>query len=45
MISLSGYTEDEKVHIARKYLVPRQRDENGLTPEQIEITDARAAAE
>ena len=40
MISLSGYTEDEKVNIARKYLVPRQRDENGLTPEQIEITDA-----
>ena len=40
MISLSGYTEDEKVNIARRYLVPRQRDENGLTPEQIEITDA-----
>ncbi len=40
MISLSGYTEDEKVNIARKYLVPRQRDENGLTAEQIEITDA-----
>ena len=30
MISLSGYTEDEKVHIARMYLVPRQREENGL---------------
>ena len=40
MIQLSGYTEDEKVHIARMYLVPRQRDENGLTPEQFEITDA-----
>ena len=40
MISLSGYTEDEKVNIARKYLVPRQREENGLTAEQIEITDA-----
>ncbi len=39
MISLSGYTEDEKVHIARIYLVPRQRDEHGLTPEQIEIPD------
>ena len=40
MISLSGYTEDEKVHIARMYLVPRQLEENGLTPEQLEITDA-----
>jgi ATP-dependent Lon protease len=39
MISLSGYTEDEKVHIARIYLVPRQRDENGVTPEQLDITD------
>jgi ATP-dependent Lon protease len=40
MIPLSGYTEDEKVHIARKYLVPRQREEHGLTPGQIEFTDA-----
>jgi ATP-dependent Lon protease len=40
MISLSGYTEDEKLHIARMYLLPRQRDENGLVPEQFEITDA-----
>ena len=39
MIALSGYTEEEKVHIARMYLVPRQRDEHGLKPEQIEITD------
>jgi ATP-dependent Lon protease len=39
MISLTGYTEDEKVHIARIYLVPRQRDENGLRPEQFDITD------
>jgi ATP-dependent Lon protease len=40
LITLSGYTEDEKVHIARMYLIPRQRDEHGLKPEQIEITDA-----
>jgi ATP-dependent Lon protease len=39
-ITLSGYTEEEKVHIAKMYLVPRQRDEHGLKPEQIEITDA-----
>ena len=40
MISLSGYTEDEKVHIAKMYLVPRQREEHGLQPAQIDITDA-----
>jgi ATP-dependent Lon protease len=39
MISLSGYTEDEKVHIARKYLVPRQLEEHGLHPGQLELTD------
>ena len=32
LISLSGYTEEEKVHIARLYLVPRQLEENGLHP-------------
>jgi ATP-dependent Lon protease len=40
IISLSGYTEDEKIHIARMYLVPRQREEHGLTPGQITIDDA-----
>jgi ATP-dependent Lon protease len=40
MISLSGYTEDEKVHIARMYLVPRQREENGLRLDQFDLTDA-----
>jgi len=39
IISLSGYTEEEKVHIAKMYLVPRQRDEHGLKPEQITIED------
>jgi ATP-dependent Lon protease len=39
LISLSGYTEEEKVHIARLYLVPRQLEENGLQPAQIQITD------
>ena len=32
LISLSGYTEDDKVHIARMYLIPRQVEEHGLTP-------------
>jgi ATP-dependent Lon protease len=39
LISLTGYTEEEKVHIARLYLVPRQLEENGLRPEQLNITD------
>ncbi len=37
IIELTGYTEEEKVAIAERYLVPRQIKENGLTPEQIEI--------
>jgi endopeptidase La len=40
IISLSGYTEEEKVHIARRYLLPRQVQENGLPPGSLEITDA-----
>ena len=39
MLSLSGYTEDEKVHIAKLYLIPRQLMENGLLSEQLEITE------
>ncbi|HXB20620.1 MAG TPA: endopeptidase La [Candidatus Solibacter sp.] len=39
IIDLQGYTEDDKVHIARKYLIPKQISENGLKPEQIEIPD------
>jgi ATP-dependent Lon protease len=39
VIALSGYTEEEKVRIGRRYLVPRQIEENGLKPEDIEITD------
>jgi len=31
IIQLAGYTEDEKVQIAKRYLVPRQLDQNGLT--------------
>src|SRR5512135_437839 len=30
-IEISGYTEEEKLHIARRYLVPRQLEENGIT--------------
>jgi ATP-dependent Lon protease len=40
IITLSGYTEDEKVHISKMYLIPRQLEEHGLKPQQLEITDA-----
>src|SRR5437763_4784859 len=39
IIELQGYTEDDKTHIAERYLVPRQIEENGLKPEQIEIPE------
>jgi ATP-dependent Lon protease len=39
VIQLAGYTTDEKLHIARRYLVPRQIDANGLRPSQIDIAD------
>jgi ATP-dependent Lon protease len=39
VIQLAGYSDREKLQIARRYLVPRQVRENGLTPEQFEITD------
>jgi ATP-dependent Lon protease len=39
VIELTGYTEDEKVEIAKRYLVRRQLDANGLKPEQASITD------
>jgi ATP-dependent Lon protease len=40
IIQLAGYSEDEKLHIARRYLLPRQLEENGLKTEQIAIEDA-----
>ncbi len=39
LIPLSGYTPNEKVSIARQFLVPKQREANGLKAEQIEIGD------
>jgi ATP-dependent Lon protease len=39
-IELAGYTVDEKRHIARRYLVPRQIRANGLRSSQIEFSDA-----
>ena len=39
IIELTGYTEEEKVQIAFKYLIPRQTKENGINPEQIEFSE------
>jgi ATP-dependent Lon protease len=38
VIRISGYTEEEKVRIATTYLLPRQLDENGLTPENLVLS-------
>ena len=40
VIELTGYTEEEKVEIAKRYLVRRQLEANGLEAEQATITDA-----
>ncbi|MCS6908755.1 MAG: endopeptidase La [Anaerolineales bacterium] len=39
IIQISGYTDREKIAIARHYLIPRQIRENGLRPEEISFTD------
>jgi ATP-dependent Lon protease len=39
VLQLSGYAEEEKVHIARRYLIPRQLEAHGLTPDEVSIDD------
>jgi ATP-dependent Lon protease len=39
IINLSGYTEEEKIQISRRHLIPKQIDENGLTTKQIGFTE------
>ena len=39
VIRLAGYTEDEKVHIARQYLLPKQMKANGVKDEELHIAD------
>jgi ATP-dependent Lon protease len=39
IIPLQGYSEEEKLHIANRYLIPRQIRENGITTEQIEFPE------
>ena len=39
IISLAGYSQEEKLHIATRYLVPRQLDDHGLTAQAVSIDD------
>ena len=39
LIRLSGYTEDEKVNIAQRYLVPKQMKNNGIKREELSVTE------
>lgn len=39
ILTLSGYTEEEKLKIAQQYLIPRQLRENSLRPEEVEFTE------
>ena len=43
LIEISSYTENEKMHIAREHLFPKQLAANGLKPEQLSISDKAMA--
>ena len=40
VIRLAGYTEDEKVNIAQRYLLPKQKKNNGVRDEEMEVTES-----
>jgi ATP-dependent Lon protease len=44
IINLSGYTQEEKVAISKKYIIPKQMDENGITEKHINFTDEGVAS-
>ena len=44
IVQLPGYTQEEKLEIARRYLVKRQLSDNGLAPEQFDISDGALSA-
>lgn len=37
MLSFEGYTQEEKIEIAHRHLIPKQLEQHGLTPQQIQI--------
>ena len=39
IVQLPGYTQQEKIEIGKRFLIPKQRENHGLTPKHIEITD------
>ena len=43
VIRLSGYTEDEKIAIAKQYLLPKQMKNNGIKPDELHVAETRAA--
>lgn len=40
IIELNSYTENEKIHIAKEHLIPKQMAKNGLVPKQLKISDS-----
>ncbi len=40
VLRIPGYTDEEKIHIATRYLIPRQREQHGLNSKQVHITTA-----
>jgi ATP-dependent Lon protease len=44
VINLSGYTQEEKLAISKKYLIPKQMEENGITEDHVEFTDEGVAS-
>ncbi len=44
VLNLAGYTEDEKLEISRRHLIPKQIEEHGLQPAQLEFSDASLKA-
>jgi len=44
VLEFPGYTEEEKLHIARRYLLPQQTERNGLTPESFSLDDGALRA-
>ena len=43
IITIPGYTDEEKLHIARRHLLPKQIQEHGLKPEQLQVSDRTIA--